>query len=325
MASDLIGTKLDHYFLLSRIGAGGASEVYRAHDAQNDRLVALKILPPHLARHDDHYHRFVREAQVAARLDHPHILPVYSHGEASGIPYIAMKLVEGGTLDAFVPESPLPLPFVARVLAAIADALDYAHRQGIIHRDLKPENILFDVEGTLYLGDFGVADTDESKVPLADAGDFIGTVAYSSPEQCRGEPLSASADIYSLGVILFEMITGRQPFTGPTPLAVMHQHLSAPSPNPLDDRPNLPPALADVLRMALAKQPSDRYRSARALNAAFQDALRDTLLTPSADEAPAPSRPAPSTRKRTAFPFWWLSVMIGVVLTAALLVLVTTT
>lgn len=323
MASDLIGTKLDHYFLLSRIGAGGASEVYRAHDARHDRLVALKILPPHLATHADHYRRFVHEAEVAARLDHPHILPVYSHGEAAGIPYIAMKLVEGGTLDAFVPESPLPMPFVARVLAAIADALDYAHRQGIVHRDLKPENILFDVEGTLYLGDFGVADAGASEIPLAHAGDFIGTVAYASPEQCRGEPLTASADIYSLGVILFEMITGRQPFTGPTPLAVMRQHLSAPSPNPLDDRPNLPPALADVLRMALAKQPSDRYRSAGALNAAFRDALRDYVPAPLPDPAP----PAPASqpvRKREAFPFWWLSVMIGVVLIAALLALAAT-
>jgi len=323
MATDLIGTKLDQYFLLSRIGAGGASEVYRAHDAQNDRFVALKVLPPHLAAQDEHRRRFNREAQMAARLDHPHILPAFSHGEAAGIPYIAMKLVEGGTLDAFVPESPLPLPFVARVLAAIADALDYAHQQGVIHRDLKPENILFDVEGTIYLGDFGVADDRASEVALVESGDFVGTVAYSSPEQCRGEPLTASADIYSLGVILFEIITGRQPFTGPTPLAVMHQHLSAPSPNPLDDRPNLPPGLSDVLRTALAKEPSDRYRSAGALNAAFQRTLRDFSPAPLAAEPAAPPPPAPP-RRRISFPFWLLSVMIVVMLVAALVVLVAT-
>ena len=328
MKSDLIGTNLDHYFLLTRIGVGGASEVYRAHDATNDRLVAVKVLPRHLAAEDEPRRRFLREAQMSTGLDHAHILPLFDYGEAAGIPYIAMKLVEGGTLKDFVPESPLPLPFIVRVLAPIADALDYAHQRGMIHCDLKPENILFDEDGTVYLGDFGAADDGASAPPLASAGDFVGTVAYSSPEQCRGGSLTPSTDIYSLGVILFEVITGRQPFTGPTPLAVMHQHLSAPSPNPLDDRPDLPPALTDVLRMALAKQPSDRYRSAGALSVAFQQALRGTALAPDpaesvAETVAAPPDSAPSPR-RDAFRFWLLSVMILVVMIAALLALALT-
>lgn len=334
MKSDLIGTTLDQYFLLSRIGLGGGSEVYRAHDAENDRFVALKVLPRHLAEQDEYRRRFLREAQMAAGLEHPHILPLLDYGEAAGIPYLVMRLMEGGTLKDFIPESPLPLPFVARVLAPIADALDYAHRRGMIHRDLKPENILFDVDGTVYLGDFGAADYGESTLSLASAGDFVGTVAYSSPEQCRGEPLTPSADIYSLGVILFEVITGRQPFTGPTPLAVMHQHLSAPTPNPLDDRPDLPPALVDVLRMALAKEPSNRYRSAGALNSAFQRALSDYPLVvepaPPKPAAPPPPEPAPAAAEhspssaREPFRFWLLSVMIVAVVIVALLALALT-
>ena len=288
MATDLIGTKLDRYFLLSRIGSGGSAAVYRAHDAQGDRYVAVKILPLHLAANDDLYRRFMREAQMAARLDHPHILPVYDYGESAGMPYIVMKLVEGGTLDSFVREGALPLPFVSRVLAVIAGALDYAHSQGVIHRDLKPENILFDAEGTLYLGDFGVAHLNEGTDVVTGRGGFIGTVAYASPEQCRGEALTASSDIYSLGVMLFEMLTGRLPFTGPTPLAVMHQHLSEPAPSPLRYRPDLPLAVADVLRKALAKLPSVRFQSAGALSAAFDDALGELHLSARLATLPPP-------------------------------------
>ncbi|MEL7675391.1 MAG: serine/threonine-protein kinase, partial [Chloroflexota bacterium] len=130
MASELIGTQLDHYFLLSRIGAGGSAAIYRAHDAREDRYVALKVLPHHFAENDELYQRFAREALMAARLTHPHILPVYDYGEAEGIPYIAMRLVDGGTLDDFVREGPLPLPFITRVLGDIASALDYAHARG---------------------------------------------------------------------------------------------------------------------------------------------------------------------------------------------------
>lgn len=313
MASELIGTQLDHYFLLSHIGAGGSAAIYRAHDAREDRYVALKVLPHHFAENDELYQRFAREAQMAARLTHPHILPVYDYGEAEGIPYIAMRLVDGGTLDDFVREGPLPLPFITRVLGDIASALDYAHARGVIHRDLKPDNILFDAEGTLYLGDFGVAHLEDDAGAQTGPAEFTGTVAYASPEQCRGEVLTASADIYSLGVLLFEMLTGRRPFTGPTPLAVMHQHLAEPAPNPLRDRPDLPPALADVMHNALAKEPATRYRSAGALSVAFNRAL---AARPAAQPRAAAPTPPP---RRTEFPIWLLLTIIAVAFVAALL------
>lgn len=317
MASDLIGTTLDHYLLLSRISAGGSAEVYRAHDARHDRYVAVKILPGHLAEHEPLRQRFLLETQVAARLHHPHILPVFDAGAAAGVPYFAMRLADGGTLDSFVREGPLPLPFIARVLADIASALDYAHTQGVIHRDLKPENILFDAEGTLYLGDFGVADDDTPD--RAQGGEFVGTVAYASPEQVRGETLTPSADIYSLGVILFEMLTGRRPFAGPTSLAIMRQHLSEPAPALLADRPDLPPALADILHMALAKQPETRYRSATALSAAFDRALSDPRPAHDLPAAPPGARllSAPKAH-RARFPLYLIAAMIGVALLAAL-------
>jgi len=316
MASELIGTQLDHYFLLSRIGTGGSAVIYRAHDARDDRYVALKVLPRHFAENHELYRSFVREAQMAARLTHPHILPVYEYGEADGVPYIAMRLVDGGTLDSFVREGPLPLPFIARVLGDIAGALDYAHAEGVIHRDLKPDNILFDAEGTLYLGDFGVAHDGDNTGAQTNPADFTGTAAYASPEQCRGEPLTASADIYSLGVLLFEMLTGRRPFTGPTPLAVMYQHLGQPAPNPLLDRPDLPPMLADVMHNALAKEPATRYRSAGALSAALNRAL--ATQPHAAEDAPPPPTSAPPPRW-AEFPIWLLLTMIAIAFVAALL------
>ncbi|MBN1201772.1 MAG: serine/threonine protein kinase [Anaerolineae bacterium] len=267
-------TDIGHYQLIKRLGAGGTASVYQAYDTTTDRHVAIKVLPVHLAANDTIRERFLSEARMGTRLRHPHILPIYDIGVHQGSLYMVMKLVTGGTLDRLIPRGPLPLPFIGRVIAQTAAALDYAHRQGVIHRDLKPANILFDRQGHAYLCDFGIAYSYGSA--QAETGSFIGTAAYASPEQCSGEPLTPASDIYALGVVLYEMLTGTPPFVAATPLAVMHKHINEPPPNPLHERPKLPPGLAGVIRKALAKQPAYRYQTARDLSAAFRSAS-DTL------------------------------------------------
>jgi serine/threonine protein kinase len=289
---DLIGQQIDRYTLTERLGAGGMASVYRAQDA-DQQTVALKILPVHLAANEKLHERFMREARMAARLTHRHILPVYDFGETRGTPYIVMKLVLGGTLDRLIKRGPLDFRLAVRVLAQVAQALDYAHSQGVIHRDLKPENILFDARGEAYLADFGIARIHEATERLTGSGGFIGTAAYASPEQCRGEELTSTSDIYSLGVVLYEMLTGTLPFNGPTPLAIIHQHISEPVPNPLSERPDLPMDVTDVIRKALAKLPAVRYQSAQALSVALNKAMRRELGTkPFAEYAP-PRGPNP--------------------------------
>lgn len=279
MDTNQIGKNIGTYHVIERLGAGGMASVYRAYDAVRDRYVAVKVLPVHLAANDTLRQRFMREAQMAARLQHPHILPIYDFGEDHEAPYIVMKLVDGGTLESFVREGPLPLMLIARTTAHIAGALDYAHQHGIIHRDLKPQNILFDAKGNAYLADFGVARLYEGAEHLTGTGGFVGTAAYASPEQCRGEELTPVSDIYSLGVVLYEMLTGYLPFDGATALAIMHQHISEAVPNPLKHRPELPIEITEVLRKALAKLPAVRYQSAGALSAALLESLRRELGT----------------------------------------------
>lgn len=279
MEHELIGRTIGQkYAIIERLGAGGMASVYSARRLDDNHLVALKIMPVHLAAQETLRRRFVREASMAARLRHPHILPIYDFGESDGVPYFVMKLLDSGTLDARIhPDDLLPLDFIARTLAQVASALDYAHSQGVIHRDLKPENILFDQEKRAYLGDFGIARVTEGTSSLTGTGGFIGTAAYASPEQCRGEEITAASDIYSLGVVLYEMLTGHLPFEGPTPLAIMHKHLSEPAPNPLKYRPDLPLDINEVMRKALAKLPAVRYQTATAMSAALNDVLRHVL------------------------------------------------
>ncbi len=256
-------------------------------NTNDHRPAAIKILPFHLAANEGLRQRFEREARTASRLQHPNILPVYDFGEDNGAPYIVMQLVEGGTLDTYIKQAKLPEITIVRVIAQVAGALDYAHSQGVIHRDIKPDNILFDTKGRAYLSDFGVARLSEGTTNLTGTGSFIGTAAYASPEQCRGEPLSPASDIYSLGVVLYEMLTGVQPFQGATALAIMHQHISEPIPNPLKERPTLPIEINDVLRKAMAKLPAVRYQTATAMSEALTHALRHELGTkPLADKAP---------------------------------------
>jgi serine/threonine protein kinase len=298
MQHNLIGRTIGQYHLIEPLGAGGMASIYRARRTADNREVAIKILPIHLAANETLRQRFMREARMASRLQHPYILPVYDFGEDDSVPYIVMKLIDGGTLaDLIRYKGPLPIRVVARVLTQVADALDHAHDQGVIHRDIKPENILFESNGHAYLGDFGIARIHEATGELTGQGGFLGTAAYASPEQCRGEELTSASDIYSLGIVLYEMLTGTQPFEGSTPLAVMHQQISEPPPNPLKYRPELPVEITDVIRKALAKLPQVRYQSARAMCQSFHVALRRELGTqPFAENAP-PIGPSPVFNK----------------------------
>lgn len=251
--------------------------VYRATHPQDGREVALKVLAIHLADHGDVRRRFEREANMLLQFRHPHILPVYDFGEDRGTPYLVMKLMSGRTLSDLLQGKPLRIEEVGQYTRQIASALDYAHARGIIHRDVKPANILLDQAGTPYLADFGVAYwTTESdpNVRLTQTGEFIGTVAYASPEQCEGKKLDRPSDIYALAVMVFQMATGHLPFESSSPLAVIKMHLRDAPPNPLAFNPSLPVALYNVLVKALAKLPENRHPSAMKFSEAVDEALR---------------------------------------------------
>jgi serine/threonine protein kinase len=231
MEAALVGQTLGQYRLMERIGRGGMATVYKAYQPSLDRYVAVKVLPTYLAQDPDFAARFRREARAIARLNHPHILPVHDFGQEGELSYIVMRYVEGGTLKKMLGR-PLALDRVVDILAQVGDALDYAHQQGVIHRDVKPANVLMDQGRWAFLSDFGLAKMAAASVQLTKTGVGLGTPAYMSPEQAQGKPVDAQSDIYSLGIMLFEMLTGQVPFDADTPLAVLIKHLTAPLPLP---------------------------------------------------------------------------------------------
>ncbi len=210
---------------------------------------------------------------MIAHLEHPHILPIYDYGEVDGMPYIAMRYLAGGSMAQWIRRGLPPLDRLAKPMEQIASALDYAHQQGVIHRDLKPGNILLDENDNAYLSDFGIARVLDSNLT---GSAIIGTPAYMSPEQANGLPLDARSDIYSLGVVLFELVTGREPFEAETPVALLLKHINEPMPSARSVRPDLPLAAEAVIAKATAKRPDDRYASGTDLAAAFTKALRQT-------------------------------------------------
>jgi len=255
----LVGQTLGQYRLVERIGRGGMATVYKAYQPSLDRYVAVKVLPTYLAHDPDFAARFRREARAIARLNHPHILPVHDFGQEGELSYIVMRYVEGGTLKKQLGQ-PLALNRTIDILAQIGDALDYAHQQGVIHRDVKPANVLLDQGRWAFLSDFGLAKMVAASVQLTKTGVGLGTPAYMSPEQAQGKPVGAPSDIYSLGIMLFEMLTGRVPFDADTPLAVLIKHLTAPLPLPREVNPDIPEPVERVILKAVAKDPEDRYQ-----------------------------------------------------------------
>jgi serine/threonine protein kinase len=283
---NLAGKQLGQYEVIQEFARGGMATVYTARQTSMDRQVAIKVLPPQFTHDPQFIKRFEREVALIAALEHPHILPVYDYGEADGMAYIVMRLMTGGTLQDATKNDLLPLDRISTMLSQVASAMDYAHSRGVIHRDLKPSNILLDSQGNAYVADFGIAHLTFDSQSLTGTGMAIGTPAYMSPEQAQGQNIDARTDIYAMGIILYELLTGKIPFQGDTPMALILKHMSEPLPSPRASRPDLPAAIEQVVIRATAKKPDDRYDSMTALNQAFTAAL----ITP--DSAPAAESPS---------------------------------
>ncbi|MDZ4763422.1 MAG: protein kinase [Chloroflexota bacterium] len=263
----MIGTRVGPYEIVEEIGKGGMATVYRAFQPSVDRFVAIKII--HLAISIDRssLERFQREGKLVARLEHPHLLPVYDYDGAFNPPYIVMRYLEGGTLkDVITSKGALPLADITHILQQIASALDYAHRQGVIHRDIKPTNIMIDQDGNAFLMDFGIARMTARPgggEGLTQTGFAVGTPSYMSPEQGMGaSDITPQADIYSLGVVVYQMATGELPYSAETPMAIVLRHINDPVPHARSVNPALPPALDRAIAKAMSKKASERYTTA---------------------------------------------------------------
>jgi streptogramin lyase/predicted Ser/Thr protein kinase len=272
--SDRIGTEIAGYRIESLIARGGMGEVYLATQSFPERKVALKLLPHDLASDQAFRERFIRESNAAASVEHPNIVPVYGAGESSGELYIAMRYVEGEDLRALLDrEGPLAPERALRICAQIADALDEAHDHGLVHRDVKPGNILIAKGDRAYLTDFGLIRRSKLETDLTKTGQFMGTVDYVAPEQIKGEEVDGRADIYSLGCVLYECLTGDRPFARETEVATLYAHLEEAPPKPRAKRPELPPVLDEVVPRATAKTPDERYGTAGEFARAARRAL----------------------------------------------------
>ncbi len=272
----LIGKTLGQYTILEEAGRGGMATVYLAKQNSMNRNVAIKVLPPHFLHDPNFLERFKREVEVISHLEHPHILPIYDYGEAEGVPYIAMRFLGGGSMAQMIRRGVPDLEELIRPMRQISQALDYAHMQGIIHRDLKPGNIMLDENGNAYLSDFGIARVMGSDLT---GSAIIGTPAYMSPEQANGLAIDGRSDIYSLGIVLFELITGREPYQAETPMALLLKHLNEPMPPARDFRDGVPDSVEHVLTRSTDKDPDNRYSSSGELSQAFEDALKNQGVT----------------------------------------------
>lgn len=271
---DLTGKQFGAYQIVAPLGEGGMAAVYRAQQPAMKRFVAMKVLPRKLAESGEFTARFQREALLLAQLQHPHILPVFDYGQEGGYSYIIMPLLQGGTLADLLRSRRLSLPEVNQVVTQIGDALGYAHARGMIHRDVKPANVLMDERGNCLLTDFGLARMVESRSgSVTSAGTIMGTPAYMSPEQGQGDAVDGRSDLYSLGIILYEMLTGQVPFYGKTPVAIMFKHVNEPVPLARGFVPSLSEAVERVLAKALAKKPDERYQTAEDFVRAVQQAI----------------------------------------------------
>ncbi len=272
---DLSGRAIRGYALGERLGAGGYGVVYRAVQPLVEREVAVKIILPQYADHPDFIRRFEAEAQLVARLEHPHIVPLYDYWREPGVAYLVMRLLRGGNLATMLSSGPLPLDTASQVVEQIGAALHAAHRIGIIHRDLKPANVLLDEDGNVYLADFGIAKNlgNPNLADVTQPGVVVGSPAYISPEQILAEPVKPQTDIYCLGIMLYELLTGHKPFDGSSPIFLIQQHLNETVPSLTVHCPDLPATLDPVIQRATAKEQAERYPDILSLLADFREAV----------------------------------------------------
>lgn len=278
----LIGATLGNYKILAPLGQGGMARVYRASQENLGREVAVKVLPPWYAADRNFVDRFNLEAKMVAGLSHPNIVTIHDFNEQDGHLYIVMQLVDGGTLKGLIEAIPermggvrsMDMEEVNAIFKQLADALAYAHRKGIIHRDIKPVNVLMDQGNRPILSDFGIAKVLEGTKELTRPGAGVGTPEYMSPEQCKGEHVDGRADIYALGIMLFECLTGRTPFIGENYPALAHSQIYEEPPDPRRFNPQIPPAVRDVILIALQKKPEFRYQRAGSMAEALDQAVK---------------------------------------------------
>src|SRR5919199_3421020 len=312
------------YELRGMVGSGGMANVFLAHDEVLDSAAPLKLLKDHYAANEEFVERFKREAQSAASLSHRHIVPVFDAGETGdGLYYIAMEYLPGGTLkDRIMSKGPLPVRTAAAAALQIAEALQAAHEQGMIHRDIKPHNILVTDSGHVKVADFGIARAAEATT-ISDLGEILGSVKYMSPEQAMGEPVGPASDLYSLGVVLYEMLTGKVPFEADSRAGVPVKHVDE-RPRPLREvNPDVPEAMEALVLRLLAERPEDRYGSAAELigelervreglspaSAPAGEGTTAPLKTPPGTTLPAPGAPGPRRRRIS----WALAALVALV------------
>src|SRR3954470_19656222 len=271
------------YKVVRKLGTGGMANVYLAEDQELGRQVAIKVLDERHSQDAHGLERFQREAKSAAGLSHPNIVSIYDRGISDGTYYIAMEYLEGRTLkELLVARGPTPIQVAIDYARQILAALGFAHRNGVVHRDIKPHNISVAQDGRLKVMDFGIALAGASQ--MTQTGSIIGTAQYLSPEQAKGVPTSPASDIYSVGIVLYEMLTGTVPFGGDTPLEVAMKHLSAIPEPPSAKRPDLPHELDSIVLRALAKRPEDRYQSAEEMDVDLARAARGQAVAPETEE-----------------------------------------
>ena len=276
---DLTGRAIRGYALAERIGMGGFGSVYRAVQPNVEREVAVKIILPAFANHPDFIRRFEAEAQLVARLEHPHIVPLYDYWREPGVAYLVMRLLRGGNVQALLGQGPLLMDTTTHLLEQICSALNAAHRIGVIHRDLKPANVLLDEDGNAYLADFGIAKnvSNPDLEHQTQIDEMVGTPHYMSPEQIRSLTIKPQTDVYCLGIMLYEMLTGALPFAGPTPFDLIQQHINVPMPPLAAHHTGLPAALDAVIGRATAKNPEDRYEDVLVFFKDFRQAAGSLL------------------------------------------------
>lgn len=271
------GENVGPYRVMEQLGQGGMATVFKAYHAALDRYVALKVLHQAFNEDSTFISRFQREARVVAKLEHPNIVPVYDYAEHDGRPYLVMKFIEGDTFKARLSRGALTSAEIEQVVDSVGAALGYAHKQGVLHRDIKPSNVLISTENIMYLADFGLARIAQAGESTLSSDSIMGTPQYISPEQAMGKKdLDGKTDIYSFGVMLYEMVVGRVPFSADTPFSIIHDHIYSPLPLPRMVNSSVPAAVEQVLLKALAKDRLDRYETVEDLVTAFKTAWSDS-------------------------------------------------